>query len=93
VFSHANRNAGHFLSVDGKVQYRTLNHLNPVRTNIARKIKFSEKNIGEDMDYCDKLYQSKLISNEYYFEEIMYHYLFKEPLKINNNKQEKFIIL
>jgi len=92
IFSHANRNTGHYKSDDGTVQYRTLNHLNPVRTNFAKQIKFSEKNHGEDMDYCVMLYNSKLISTEYCFEEIMYHYFYQEP-STDKTKQEKFIIL
>lgn len=74
VFNHANSNNGNYKEND--IQYRPLNHLNPVRTEIARKIRFPEKNYGEDSDYSDKLLESKLIKNEYVFENIMYHYLF-----------------
>ena len=73
-FNHANNNAGHFKK-DG-LQYRPLNHLNPVRINIAKKIGYPEKNFGEDSDYCDRLLESGLIKSEFNFNEVMYHYLF-----------------
>ena len=73
-FNHANNNAGHF-KIDG-LQYRPLNHLNPVRINIAKKIGYPEKNFGEDSDYCDRLLESGLIKSEFNFNEVMYHYLF-----------------
>lgn len=73
-FNHANANGGHFKK-DG-VQYRPLNHLNPVLTEYARQIKFPEKNYAEDSDYCDKLYESKLIKKEYSIPSVIYFYLF-----------------
>jgi len=75
-FNHSNANGGHFKK-DGK-QHRPLNHLNPVRTEFARQIKFPEKNFAEDADYCDRLLESKLIKSEYNFniDKVMYHYLF-----------------
>ena len=75
-FNHANSNAGHFKK-DGK-QHRPLNHLNPVRTEFAKQIRFPEKNFAEDSDYCDRLLESGLIKKEYNFDidKMMYHYLF-----------------
>jgi hypothetical protein len=74
LFKHANENEGHYM-VEG-CQFRPLNHLNPVKTEIARKIKFPEKNFAEDSDYCDRLMESKLIKTEYVFDQIFYHYMF-----------------
>jgi hypothetical protein len=76
LFNHANKNNGHFKN-NGR-QYRPLNHLNPVKTHIAKQIGYPEKNFGEDSDYCDKLLASGLIRSEYNFEEIMYHYLWSQ---------------
>jgi hypothetical protein len=73
LFNHANINNGHFKK-DGK-QYRPLNHLNPVRTEIAKAIRFPDKNYAEDSDYCDRLLESGLVKSEYNFDEVMYHYL------------------
>jgi glycosyltransferase involved in cell wall biosynthesis len=82
-FNHANVNNGHFKK-DGK-QYRPLNHLNPVRTKIARQIRFPEKNFAEDADYCDRLLASGMIKEEFVFDETMYHYLF-DPKKTETQK-------
>jgi len=73
-FNHANINGGHFKK-NGH-QFRPLNHLNPVLTKIAKKIRFPEKNFAEDADYCDRMLESQLVKEEYVFNEIMYHYLF-----------------
>jgi hypothetical protein len=77
LFNHANKNGGHYKDSLGR-QHRPLNHLNPVRTEIAKKIMYPEKNFGEDSDYCDRLLESGLIQNEYSFHEVMYHYLWSQ---------------
>ena len=73
LFNHANENGGHFKK-DGR-QYRPLNHLNPVRTEIAREIRFPEKDFGEDADYCDRLLECGKIKNECAIDRVLYHYL------------------
>lgn len=83
LFSHANKNKTHHLSECGKIQYRTLNHLNPVKTDIARQIKYLDISHGEDMDYSNKLFESNLIKSEYCIEEVLYHYLYVD--KQNRN--------
>jgi len=75
VFHHAIQNRGHWKDHDG-VQRRPVNHLNPVRTEFAKKIRFPEKSFGEDSDYCDRLLDSGLIKNEAFIDMILYHYLF-----------------
>ena len=78
VFKHANQYGGHYKDAKG-IQYRPCNHLNPVRTNFARMIKFPEQDFGEDSDYCDRLLESKLIRNEFIIEnKIMYHYYWSD---------------
>jgi len=79
-FNHANKNNGHFK--ENGVQHRPLNHLNPVRTSIAKQIKFPEKNFAEDADFCDRLLASGLIKTESNIDKILYHYLWnsKETL-------------
>ena len=77
IFKHANEYGGHFRDAMG-VQHRPVNHLNPVRTEYAKQIRFPEKDFSEDMDYCDRLMGSGLLKNEVIIEEIMYHYLYSE---------------
>ena len=73
-FSHANKNGGHYKK-DG-CQYRPANHLNPVRTSIAREIGFPELNHSEDTDYTDRLFTSGLIKKESNIEKVLYHYFY-----------------
>jgi glycosyltransferase involved in cell wall biosynthesis len=73
-FNHANKNGGNF-RLDG-IQYRPINHLNPIRTTIAKQIMFPEVNLGEDSDYSDMLFKSNLIKTEYVINDVMYHYLY-----------------
>jgi len=77
LFKHANEYGGHYKDAMG-VQHRPVNHLNPVRTEYARQIRFPEKDFGEDSDYCDRLLESGLIKNEVIINKIMYHYLWSE---------------
>jgi glycosyltransferase involved in cell wall biosynthesis len=56
------------------VYYRNNNHLNCVRSSIARKMKFPKKSMGEDHDYSKQLLQSGLIKTEYWIEDVLYYY-------------------
>lgn len=73
-FKHANCHGGNFKDAQG-VQCRPVNHLNPVRTSLARQIRFPERNFAEDADYCDRLHASGLLKNEVVIEDILYLYL------------------
>ena len=58
-----------------KVYYRCPNHLNPVRREIALKVGFPDKTIGEDHDYSKKLFP--LLKTEVYVNGSMYEYFCK----------------
>lgn len=75
-FNHANKNGGHYKN--NNIQYRPINHLNPVKTLIAKQIKFTDKNMGEDSDYSDVLFNSQLIKSESNIDSVLYHYFFDE---------------
>ncbi len=63
---------------DKEVKYiRTPNHLNMVRTDIARQIGFPEKNHGEDADYSHRLYASGFLKKEFYIEPVIYYYRYR----------------
>ena len=51
----------------------------------AKKIRFPEKDYGEDADYSDNLLKSGLLKNEIILDEIMYHYYYDEE----NTKTQK----
>ena len=69
------------VKVDGQeiecsVQRRKVNHLNPVKLDIAKAVGFVEISNGEDSDYSRRLVGSGLLKSEIYIDEILYHYLF-----------------
>lgn len=53
---------------------RNNNHLNFIKTQIARKIKYEEVNFGEDGRYSEKLKASGLIKTEFEIKEVLYFY-------------------
>jgi glycosyltransferase involved in cell wall biosynthesis len=67
------------------VYYRTPNHLNPVRRELALSVLFPEINHGEDRSYSDRLYP--FLKKENYIDDIIYYYLFlpqKKKVFLNN---------
>lgn len=60
-----------------EVKYeRYPNHLNLIRSSIAKQFKYPEKNFGEDFDWSKKIHESGLLKTEYYIPEILYYYKF-----------------
>jgi glycosyltransferase involved in cell wall biosynthesis len=62
---------------DKNAYYRYPNHLNPMKTDIARQIGFPATNFGEDTDFATRLKRSGLIKTEYPCGEILYFYYFR----------------
>lgn len=50
------------------------NHLNLIRTDIAKQFKFPEINVGEDTSFAHQLFESKLLKKEYYINHVIYFY-------------------
>lgn len=73
-FIHNLKCGGHFRK-DG-IQFRTPNHLNTIKTEIAKKIRYVEISHGEDQDYSHRLWQSGLMKTEELIHERMYIYQF-----------------
>lgn len=55
--------------------YRTPNHLNPIRRELALQVGFKDLNAGEDKDYSDRI--RPLLKTEVFLDRIMYTYLFR----------------
>ena len=53
---------------------RHINHLNVVRTSIARQIKFPEKNFSEDTDWAVALKKSGLLKTQHEISKVIYTY-------------------
>jgi hypothetical protein len=78
MFNHSNKNPKCFRLSDKRTQYGRLNHLNPIKIHIARECGFPNISFSEDSEYSDRLFQSGLIKDEKFIDEIFYHYLFDE---------------
>jgi glycosyltransferase involved in cell wall biosynthesis len=63
-------------STGKEVYLRYPNHITPIRTEIAKQIKFPHITIGEDYAWATKLRDSGLIKTSYLIEPTMYHYKF-----------------
>jgi glycosyltransferase involved in cell wall biosynthesis len=58
----------------GGILYRYTNHLNCVRSEIAKKMTFPQTNFGEDKHYSNQLMRSRLLKRERKIEPILYYY-------------------
>ena len=61
----------------GGIYYRPLNHLNPIKTSIMRKIGFPSLNHAEDFDFSNRLAESGLIKTTYFIDAHLYMYYFR----------------
>lgn len=59
-----------------EVKYiRTINHINMVRADIAKQIKFPEVSWSEDHEWSKSLHASGLLKTEHYIPEVLYYYM------------------
>lgn len=65
-------------TVNGEVKYlRYPNHLNCIKSTIAKQFKYPDKNFGEDHDWSTLIHESQLIKTEYYIPQVIYFYRYK----------------
>lgn len=67
-----NRNAG----INDVKYERFPNHLNAIRSDIAKQFRFPEKNFGEDHSWSTIVFKSGLLKKEAYIPEVIYEYRF-----------------
>lgn len=59
----------------GEVKYeRYPNHLNCIRSAIAKQFRFPDKNFGEDYDWSAQVHESGMIKTEFYIPDTIYYY-------------------
>ena len=56
------------------ILYRNPNHLNCIKSSIAKQFKFNHKNLGEDMDWSYQILQSNILKTEHEIQETIYFY-------------------
>lgn len=66
-----------FRSGDCYIFHRPLNHLNPVKTGIAKQIGYKDWWTFSDRDYSIRLAESGLITDDVFIDEFMYFYQYR----------------
>jgi hypothetical protein len=59
---------------DSKFYYRNPNHLNCIKLELLKDIRFQDKTVGEDGHYSIDIQKAGLLKNEYPIKEIIYYY-------------------
>jgi hypothetical protein len=63
---------------ENSVYYRPPNHLNAIKKDLVKDIKFEEINFGEDTDWAMKVCNLGILKTENEIKEIIYLYLYNE---------------
>ena len=75
VFEHSLKYKVWKTNTSGPVKYeRCPNHLNAIRSSLAKQIKFKEINHGEDHQWSNDLQASGLLKTEGTIHEVLYYY-------------------
>lgn len=59
------------------IYYRYPNHITPIKRELAIKIKYPDKTLGEDFDYATALKKAKLLKKEEVIRLPVYHYQYR----------------
>lgn len=74
LFEHSIR-YGAWATTDSHIKYeRYPNHLNCIKSSIAKGFKFPEVDHGEDKVFSDAMHQAGVIKSEYYTDDVIYVY-------------------
>lgn len=76
LFEHSLRYEA-WATTNNPIKYeRYPNHLNCIKSSIAKAFKFPEVDHGEDKAWSDAMHQAGVIKSEYYTEDVIYVYQF-----------------
>lgn len=64
---------------DDKFYYRCPNHLNFMKLDLVKDVKFPDQNFGEDGQWSMKIKELGLLKTEFKIPEVIYHYFNGEP--------------
>lgn len=59
-----------------KIYFRNPNHLNPIRVELVKQVRFKEVNFGEDLDFSMRIYP--LLKTEVYIDTPIYYYQYDD---------------
>ena len=74
VFEHSIRYK-EWRTTKNEIKYeRFPNHLNPIKSELAKLFKFPDKNFSEDFDWSTQIHQAGCLKTEHYIDDIIYYY-------------------
>ena len=53
-------------------------HINPMLTDYFKQVRFPDKTISEDFEFCLKLAEMGLVKNQTFLDIVMYHYYYSK---------------
>ena len=79
LFEHSIKYSAYKTNDTGAIKYeRYPNHLNVIKSDVAKQFKFPEINHGEDTDWATQIFNSGLLKKETEIEGVLYHYNYKQ---------------
>ena len=74
LFEHS-INYNEYKTTDNEIVYeRYPNHLNCIKSEIAKKFSFLGISFGEDTEWATQIHKSRLIQTEHFIDKVIYHY-------------------
>lgn len=79
IFEHSIKYSAYRTNENGQeVRYeRYPNHLNCIKSSIAKSFRFIDKNHGEDTDWATQIFNSGVIKTEHYIPYVIYYYEYR----------------
>lgn len=75
IFEHSIKYPEWKTNYTGVPKYeRCINHLNAIKSSIAKQFRFPEINHGEDRVWSEAIHASGLIKTEHFIDKVIYHY-------------------
>jgi len=82
-FTHSINNKNY--TEDNSCYYRPPNHLNPIRRELIKNVKFPHKNFGEDFDWSMEVANGGILKNEVFIDKYLYYYYYNFRLSATQN--------
>ena len=78
LFEHSIKYNAYKTNINNRIMYeRFPNHLNCVKTSIAKQFEFPHWKSGEDTEQACRMFNSGLLKTEYEIKSVIYHYRYK----------------
>lgn len=74
IFEHSIKYSEYRTTENAITYERYPNHLNVIKSSIAKQFKFPEINFGEDTDWATQIHKSGLLKKEVQIDKILYYY-------------------